>query len=706
MAVLQKIRNKAGLLIGVLGLALLAFVLSDLFSSSNNLLRKFQDRAFSVDGDAVSTGDYQKRIEQYEVFHEFLYGSNKSNENFAVESREKVYRDMIEEMAIDKEADKLGLSVTPDELSELVYSSNISSVFMVDQDIARMFANPQTGQFDQTILTNFLAFIQDNTPVSSPEQRMQKETAKIAWAYVNNKIKYQRLKEKYSALIGGVLFPNEEEAKAAHNDSKYNADFLYVTQPYSALPDSSVSVSDSEMKALYDKRRKNFKLDSELRTISYYIKDVTPSDKDYAIVENQMNTAVEKLKAATNPAAIVGEYSSTPYYDVYIANTALPADVKNFIQSANVGDVFGPMRQGQSYVAYKYVDKTVAPDSIYIQQMPMPMGLEPGVVNTIADSLITVVKKGKDFEVVARELWPEAGDGLSAWVTEIQLSQININKQCFAAAKGDILKLPINGQTWLIRIADKKPAVPKVKVASIIIPVIVSDETQNSIDNELNQFISEYGNIQDFNKGAESKGYALMPNVTISPSNMNLQNVPNTRSVIHWAFNNKVGEINKFDLTDKRVVAIITGKIEGDYLPLSEPTVNMIIKDELIKDKKAEKMIADLKSKNLTSLDQYVQAMNGKEDSVKFVSFQTRGSEPLLNVYSKVGQANKFEAPLKGQTGVYALYITNKTEDAKEYNADLMKMQLAQESNYILRQSALYVLREKMNIVDNRVKFW
>lgn len=706
MAVLQKIRNKAGLLIGALGLALLAFVLSDLFSSSNNLLRKFQDKAFSVDGDVVSTGDYQKRIEQYEVFYEFLYGSNKSSEDFSIESREKVYRDMVEEMIIDREAEKLGLSVTSEELSELVYSSNISSVFMTDQDIARMFSNPQTGRFDQSILANFLAYIQDNSPIVNPEQQLQKETAKMAWSYVNNKIKYQRLKEKYTALIGSILLPNEEDAKAAYNDAKYNADFLYVMQPYTALPDSSVSVSDSEMKALYDKRKKNFKLNTELRTISYYVKDVTPSDKDYATIEKQMNEAVERLKTTENPANIVSEYSAAPYIDAFIATSVLPADIKNFVETSNVGDIHGPMRQGQSYVAYKYVDRTVAPDSVSIEQMPMPMGLDPSVVNTIADSLMNVVKQGKNFMTVAKELWPEAGDDLKATVSETQLAQININKQVFGAAKGDILKLPINGQTWLIRVADKKAPVSKVKIASIVMPVEISDETQNTIDNELNLFISESGNLENFDNQAKNKGYALMSNITILPSNVGLQNISNTRNVIHWAFNNKVGEVSKFDLTDKRIVAIITGKIEGDYSPLSEPRVNMIIKDELIRDKKAERMISDLKSKNLTTLDSYTQAVNGKIDSVKFVSFQTQSADPVLNVYSKVGQPNKLEGPLKGQSGVYTLYMTNKTENTNEFNSDLMKMQLSQESNYILRQSALYVLREKMDVEDNRVKFW
>lgn len=707
MAVLQKIRNRAGLLIGALGLALLAFVLSDLFSSSNNLLRKFQDKAFVVDGDVISTGDYQKRVEQYEAFHEFLYGSNKSNENFAVESRDKVYRDMVEELILDKEAEKLGLAVTSEEISELVYGSRPSSVFMYDQDIARMFGNPQTGQFDQAILTNFLEFIKDNSPVTSPEQMIQKENARVAWEYVNNKIKYQRLKEKYSNLVANTLSANEEDAKAAYKDSKYNADFLYVEQPYTSIEDSTITISDSDMKALYNKRKNNFKLDSELRTVSYYVKDVIPSDQDYASVESQINTAVEMLKTADNPAPIVSQYSSSQYFDVFIATSALPADVKAFVQSSEVGSIYGPVRQEQSFVAYKYVDKTVAPDSIYIQQMPMPMGLDTDVVNTIADSLLNVVKKGKDFETVTRELWPEAGNGLSAWVTEMQLAQINIEKQCFAAAKGEILKLPINGQTWLIRIADKKAPVSKVKIASLIMPVTVSDRTQNTIDNELNQFISEYGNLDNFAKGAESKGYALRSNVTISPSIMGLEGVTgSTRNIIHWAFNKKVGEVSKFDYTDKRVVAIISGKIDGDYMPLSEPMVNRMIKDELLKDKKAEKIITDLKSKNLTTLDAYAQAVEGKVDSVRFVSFQTRGSEPLLNVYSKVGQANKLEGPLKGQKGVYTLYMTNKTEDTKEYDSTQMKMQQSQETIYLLGQSALYALREKMNVEDNRVKFW
>ena len=162
-------------------------------------------------------------------------------------------------------------------------------------------------------------------------------------------------------------------------------------------------------------------------------------------------------------------------------------------------------------------------------------------------------------------------------------------------------------------------------------------------------------------------------------------------------------------MSDKRVVAIVKNEITGDYMPVSE--VATALKAELINDKKAEKIIADLKAKNLTSLDAYAQAVSGKVDTVNFVTFQTNnlsgiGYEPLMNVYSKLGQVNKLEAPMKGKSGVYVLNVTNRTEDTKEFNAEQTKQSLKQANYYQMMSQAVSILRNKMNVEDNRVKFW
>lgn len=707
MAVLQTLRTKAaGLLIGILGLALLAFILSDLFSSGNAWYNKFKDKAFSVDGEVVPTKKYADRIEEWETFEKLRRNVTSLDEPIQAQIRESVYQQMVKEMMLADQAEKLGLSVSQEEMDDMAYGTNISPVLYS----VGFFTDPQTGQFDKNALTQFLTQVkQDISSVQDVQVQSQLIELKKVWAFIENMMKYQRLEEKYNALLAKTILVNNSEVKQSFEDTKNVADFAYVVQRYNTIPDSTIQVSESEVKALYETRKNNYKLDTDLRKISYFIRDVIPSEEDYDAVAKEMDAAKNKLLTTNNPALVVNEYSSSQFIDAFVAVSALPQDAKKFAETASINEIYGPIRDDQSYVMYKLLDKTIAPDSIKLQVLPLPQNLDATITNQIADSLLNVIKAGKDFATVAQERAPGSNAGEAVWVNEMMLANtFGIGKQCFAANKGDILKLSLNGNLSLVRIDDKTKPVAKVKIASIYMPVLVSDKTQNTIDNELNQFLTESGKPEKIEADAQNKGYNLISDAMIYPSEPNLQQTPGSRQVIHWAFNEKVGSIKKFDLSDKRIIAVIKQDIPRGYMPESE--VSATLKAELIKDKKAAKMIEDLKSKNLTSLDAYAQQIGTRVDSVHFVTFDSNnisgiGFEPVFNVYSKVGQQNKLDGPLKGENGVYVLDAINKTVDTKEMNAAEIKSKLSQTTTYMMMQS-LSALTEKMKVEDNRVKFW
>ncbi|MFV0538242.1 MAG: peptidylprolyl isomerase [Dysgonomonas sp.] len=702
MAALQKIRAKSGLLVGIIAVGLLAFVFP--WGEVTTFVNKMRDKAFVVDGDVVTTGQYANRIAEWENFQKLMSGQSSLDELATSQIREMVYQQMVKEAMLDNEAKKLGLEVTKEELSDMVYGTPAAIFYQIP-----FFTNPQTGQFDKAYLMQFLSDINQDPATLSPEQAAEVSARRELWAFIQNMMKYQRLEEKYASLVAGTVLVNDTEAKAVYNDSKSVANIAYVVQRYSSLPDSIVDVSDKDVKALYDQRKGNFKLDTELRKISYFIKDVIPSDEDYAVVEKEMEAVHEKLVTADNPALLVSEYSSNPYVDAFMAVSTLPTEAKTFVQSASVGEIYGPVRDGQSSIMYKLVDRANAADSVKLQIIPMPQGIDAATSAHLTDSLLNVIKGGKDFATVANEVMPGSNGGELGWVNEVMIAGAGIAKECFAAAKGEVLKLTINGQTQLVRVQDKTNPVPKVKLAIIQMPVIISDRTQNAIDNELNQFVSESGNLDNFDKAAQAKGYALMSNTLIAPSEMGLGQASGTRQVVHWAFNNKVGPVNKFDTSNKRVVAIVKSEIKGDYLPVSE--VSAALKAELVNDKKAVKMIDELKAKNLPSLEAYAQAVSGRVDSVNFVTFQTNnisgiGLEPVMNVYAKTGQVGKLSSPLKGKTGVYVLDVVSRNEDTKEFNAEQTKQSLKQNNFYQLMSQAVSVLKDKVKVEDNRVKFW
>lgn len=708
MAALQKIRSKSSLLIGVIALGLLAFVLP--WSEISSFINKSKDKAFTVDGEVVTTKQYADRIAQWEHFQKIMSGQNSLDENATLQIREMVYQQMVKEIILDKQAAQLGLNVTKEELNDMVTGPNVAPILHQ----IPFFVNPQTGQFERAALNQFIQTISQDDTNLPENQRAEIQARREIWTFIQNMMKYQRLEEKYSAIVAGIVIPTATEAKSAFDDSKTQASISYVVQKYTSIPDSLVAkeVTDKDIKALYDQRKNNFKLESELRKISYFVKDVVPSDEDYAAVEKEINAIHDKFVTTDNPGLLVNEYSNNQYVDAFISVNTLPADMKEFAQTATIGQVNGPERNEQSYIMYKLVDRTSAADSVKLQMIPLPQGLDQATATHISDSLLNVIKGGKDFSALANELMPGSNGGNIGWATEMALASAggDLIKKCFGAAKGDVFNVSINGQTQIVRVEDKTNPVAKVKIALIQMPVIVSDKTQNSVDNELNQFVAQNGNVQNFDNAALTKGYNIISNAVVSPSDMLLGQVAGSRQVISWAFNNKVGSVKKFDnLTNKRIIAVVKNEISGDYMPVSE--VSAMLKAELINDKKAEKIIADLKAKNLTSLDGYAQAIAGRVDTVNFVTFQTNnisgvGYEPLLNVYAKHGQVNKLEAPKKGKSGVYVIDVTSKTENAATFDPAQSKQMIRQSNMYQLMSQAMLVLKEKMNVKDNRVAFW
>jgi len=226
-----------------------------------------------------------------------------------------VFQQMVRERILDNQAEKLGLTVSKEEINDLVHGENISPLLMQ----LPLFVDPKTGIYDREALANF--FMAINTPVETlrPEERALVEQYKSLWLFIENLVKYQRLEEKYRTLLASAVMVNDMEAETSFDLSQRNADLTYVVQNYYTIPDTLVTVEESEIKAFYEKHKKNFKLNSPIAKITYFIREITPSDEDFAEIEAQAMEAAEKLAESTNPAVVASEYSATPYQDVYVA---------------------------------------------------------------------------------------------------------------------------------------------------------------------------------------------------------------------------------------------------------------------------------------------------------------------------------------------------------------------------------------------------
>ncbi|NLX81158.1 MAG: hypothetical protein GXZ03_06305, partial [Proteiniphilum sp.] len=615
MATLQKIRDKGILLVTVIGVALLAFILGDLLTSGNTLFAKSKDKAFSVNGKVVSTQEYANRITEWEEFQKMISGQTSLDEATTQQIREAVYDQMVREIILDNQTSKLGISVSKAELNDLVHGESISPLL---QSLP-FFINPETGVFDREGLIQFLATVNGPDQSAMPEERAMIQQYKNVWLFIENMVKYQRLQEKYDLLLSGSIMVNDNEAKTSFDLSQQSSDIAYAVKNYFAIPDSVVSVSAQEVKSFYDKNKSSFKMDVPLAKISYFTKEIVPSEEDFAEIEVLANEAYEKLLETNNIASVVADYSDIPYRDIYVSAALLDDRQKSFIETASISDVEGPQKEGNSFNIYKLIDKTQAPDSVHLRMMAIPdatvMG-QDSIVTNFVDSIFNELTSGKSFAEVANSLNPQANGGDIGWAREIDLfsAGADLVKAAFSAPIGEPFKIKLPGQQMILQVEERTAPVTKYKLATVSIPVLVSEKTSNNIDNELNQLVSEPNISKNFSELASEKGYFVMPNTSVSANDFSLMNIPNSRQVVTWAVNEKkMGTVKKFDLSNTRIIARVDQVYPAGTAPLSE--LESTIKSRLINEKKAETIIADLSAKNISSLDAFANEMDAVVDT-------------------------------------------------------------------------------------------
>ncbi|MDO5523237.1 MAG: SurA N-terminal domain-containing protein [Bacteroidia bacterium] len=711
MATLQKIRDKGVLLVTIIGIALLAFILGDLLTSGNTLFMRSRDKAFVVNRQIISTQEYADRITEWESFQKMVSGQTSLDENTTQQIREAVYDQMVRERMLDNQAAKLGLTVSKEEINDLVHGEAISPLL---QQLP-FFLDPQTGMFDREGLVQFLSTV--NTPVESlqPEERAVVEQYRQIWLFIENMIKYQRLQEKYTSLLTGAVLVNDVEAKNTFELSQQSADVAYVMKSYFTIPDSAVTVTDQEIRSFYDKNKDAYRMDVPMAKLTYFTKEIIPSDEDFAEIEAQSNEAYRRLVETDNPAAVVADYSDMPFRDIYLAANSLTEGQQNFVESASVSEIKGPVREGDSYNIYKLIDRTMAPDSVHLRMMAIPdasmMG-QDSIVTHFVDSIYNEITGGLSFAEVANSLNPQSNGGDVGWAREVDLVQVGpeMVQAVFSAPVGQPQRIKIPGQQVIFQVEERTAPVQKFKIATIHMPVIVSEKTSNNVDNELNQFVSDPNVSKNFNELATEKGYAVMPDARVSANDFTLMQIPGTRQVVTWAVNeSKMGTVRKFDITNMRVIARVDRVYPAGTAPLSE--VSSSIRARLVNDKKAEQVISDLSAKNLTGLDAYAAEMQSNVDTVKFVNFSTQnisglGFEPALNAISAFAPLNSITAPVRGNMGVYVANVLNRTQGTEEYNADEQKTMMQSNNAYVLQMQAMEMLKRKLKVEDNRYVFF
>ncbi len=703
MAVIGKIRKHSGLLVIVIGVALAAFVLGDLSKTKTQNTNTIGE----INGEKVSYREFSNRLEENLGYEKQRLGkqSLSADENFNV--RQLTWNQFLNDAILGNEYADLGLSVSSDELFELVQGK------YPHRFILQYFSNPNTGEFDRNTVLGFLQNIDNMDPANTQQ-----------WLQLEKAIKSDQLAQKYNNLIKkGFYVPNELanlEYQAQNNKVKINL----VTKQYSEISDSLVTVDDDEITKYYENHIAEYQQQEELRDIEYVMFEVKPSVEDRVRTTNQINEFFEEFKTTDDVITFVNAVSDTRYDSTYFKKGELPVQLDEVMFNAEVGTFVEPYLDNDVYHMAKLIDSQIRPDSLNATQVLISyMGAQfagPEITRTreqaklLADSILNVVKQNKNK---INEIAVSLSDDPSAKENEGEIGWF-ADMDMVASFNNAVLENPINSVVitetafgyHVIRVMGKKGFNKKVRVAIIDRAIEASGKTYQDVYTEASKFAGMNTTPELYENSIIEQGLNKRSVPGLRTMSNYIAGIENPRSIVQWVYNDltEVGSISPiFDLDGKYVVAIVKAIHEKGDLPLSE--VYDIAKAELIKEKKYEYLQNRLNGK--TEFNQIASELgkNAKEIELNFASpnVEFYGREPELvgKVFSmKLGESSSL---VMGNNGVYAFEVIDITEASDDAQLTFYKSQIRMMFENRLASNAVFqALEAKAKIEDHRHFFY
>lgn len=712
MATLQKIRSKGPLLVIAVGLALFAFIAGDAWQ----VIQPHQSQDVGeINGESLSAQDYQALLEEYTEVVKFTSGLSALSDAQSDQLKDEVWQTYVNNKLIENEAEKLGLTVPNEEIQAIIDAGTHPLLQQTP------FRNPSTGAFDKDVLKQFLVEYSKMNVAQLPSQYAEYyQNMYNFWRFIEKTLIQSRLQEKYMALISNSFLSNPVEAQEAFNGKNSQSDLLLAAVPYTAVSDSLVSVSESDLRAAYDKKKEQYRQYVETRNIKYIDVQVTASQADRDALQKEMEEYTAQLtNTSTDYATFVRSTgSSVPYVDLYYTTRTLPSDVVARLDSVAVGDVFGPYYYATDNTlnSFKKLGKASMADSIEFRQIQV-VAADAAKTKALADSIYGAIKGGADFAELAKK-YGQTGE--PTWISSANYEGAQIdgdNLKYIGAittlAKGELANLALTQANVIMQVTDKKAVKEKYKVAIVKRTVDFSKETYSKAYNDFSSFIATNNTLEKMVANAEDAGYRLLDRNDLSSAEHGIGGIRDTKDALRWVFEAKPGEVSglyECGESDHMLVVGLESIVPEGYRPLA--LVQDQLRYEVLRDKKAEKIMADMKASGAASFNQYKSLENAVQDSVKMVTFGApayvsalRSSEPLVSAYASVGELNKLSAPIKGNGGVFVLQTYAKenlegTYDQKTEEEALVGLYTRMASQFL---NDLYL---KADVKDTRYLFF
>lgn len=713
MAALGKIRKRGLILISIIGLGLFAFIAEEGFRSCEASRNDRRQQIGEVLGEKVSVQDFQKLIDEYSEVIKMQQGVNNLNEMQLNQVKDMVWQTYIQTKVVENEANKLGLTVTDAELQNILNEGTNPMLMQTP------FVNQQTGRFDANSLKKFLADYKTQQ-TANPQLAEQYQALYKYWTFIEKTLRQQLLAQKYQSLLASCILSNPVEAKMAYKETNEESQIELATFPYSSIEDSKVKISDADLKAKYEEVKGRFKQYVESRDIKYVTVQVAPSANDRAALQKSFTKYTADLAAAADPANAVRKSTSlVNYLGLPVAKTAYAADIADKLDSMSVGQTFGPFesQMDNTLNVIKLVSKQLLPDSVQYRQIQV-MGATADEAQKRADSIYTALNGGADFELLAKK-YGQTGE--KTWLTTAQYQQapsMDADTKTYINTLNNLgvsetRNMKLGQGNVIIQVVDRRAMINKYTAAVIKKTIDFSKETYSTAYNKFSSFVSANQTPDKIAKNAKGSGYTVQEAKDITTSTHTLVGINDTRDALKWLFEAKEGEISPMYEcgNNDQLLLVVLDKIHPKgYRAYDDPQVKEMLKAEVMRDKKAEQLMAKAKDVKSVAAAKAKGATVAPVNQVTFSApvfvMSTGASEPALSGAVAATAKGQFSAkPVKGNTGVYVFQVTNRTTRQGKFEAK------AEEDK--ARQKALQFAGNFMNelvikagVVDDRYLFF
>lgn len=719
MTALGKIRSKGILLIIIIGLGLFAFIAEEAFRSCNGIKGQNSQQIGEVLGEKIYVQDFQKLLEEYQDAMKLTMRTDNLSEDQLNQLKDQVWQQLVSERVMKEDCKKLGLTVTEDELQNVLNDGTNQLLTQTP------FVNQQTGRFDVSILKQFIDAYRKAEASNNSQQLDQMRPAYNYWLFVEKNLRTQLLAQKYQSLLANCVLSNKVEAKMAFNEENEEAQIQLASIAYNTIKDADIKVTDEELKAKYEELKPAFRQQQETRDVKMVDVQVKASATDRAQLQKDMAGYQKQLAAAADPTQVVSKSGSMIQY------IGLPVSGKAFQQYPDIASKIDSMAVGttgvventkdNTYNIVRILSRTELPDSVEFRQIQVG-GKTLEAARASADSIQKALAAGGDFQAIAKRY---GQDSTTTWFTGAMYEQASTMSQDNRAyieallngAVGSTQNIELTQGNVVIQVLNRKAMKSKAVAAVIKKEIRFSDNTYSKAYNRFSQFVTQsQASLADLQKHATKFGYTVQDLNDFATSSHTVGNVGGSgiRDAIKWIFEAKEGQVSQlFEAgkeNDHLMVLCMTKIHPQGYRPWDDAQVKEILKREVIRDKKAEMIMAKLKGVNSIAA---AQAKGAKVSTVNQITFAapafiqaTGAAEPALSGAVAATAQGKFcSAPVKGNAGVYVFQVVKKQMRPAKYNEE-QQIQMCRQRAMQYMGNFMQDLVFGAGVVDNRYLFF